>query len=217
MSRKTALGWGRLAALALTAAALILVNIGYARVGATTTVTGPSELLRFHVVANSDSAADQAVKLQVRDAVLALLAPHLSGARSRPEAEAWIRGHLADIRRTADAVLRAAGRPYAARVDLGLADFPTKTYGSFVFPAGRYDALDIFLGKAQGQNWWCVVFPQICLVSPQNSLTASEPASPSPKPPPQASGKIRATVSRPRIRFYVPILLREILDAFGIR
>jgi|GEM_PF-3044602 len=204
-------------ALGALAGGLILANIGFPTATAMTTVPPTSRLLRLHVVGNSNSQADQAVKLEVRDAVLTLLAPHLEGAREESQATGWIRGHMGEIRRTVRHVLESDDRPYGAHLQLGEQAFPTKTLGSFVFPAGRYAALDIFLGKAQGQNWWCVLFPQLCFVSPTSSLTTAEPASPSPKLAREAAGQ-RGKVAGGsyRLSFYTPALFQKILRFLGI-
>ncbi len=118
-----------------------------------------SRLVRLHVVAVSDTAAEQAVKLRVRDAVLACVAPLLAEARSAAEAEDVLREALPAIREAAE---RAAGdRP--VRVSLGPERYPTRDYGSFRLPAGRYRSLRVVLGEGRGHNWWCVVFPPVCL------------------------------------------------------
>lgn len=122
------------------------------------------KLLRLHVVANSDTAEDQAVKRQVRDAVLELLAPALNRARSVEEAKQAVLVRQEEVRRAAEQVVRQAGKPYGVRVEVGRFLFPTKVYGDTALPAGRYDALRISLGAAEGQNWWCVLFPPLCLV-----------------------------------------------------
>lgn len=109
------------------------------------------KLVRLHVVANSDSAADQAAKLRLRDEVTALLAPALAQARSREEALAIVRSHQSAIEALGD-----------VRVSLGTEMFPTRHYGSFSLPAGEYVALRVIMGQGQGQNWWCVLFPPLC-------------------------------------------------------
>ncbi|MGI5873684.1 MAG: stage II sporulation protein R [Bacillota bacterium] len=121
-------------------------------------------LLRFHVIANSDSPADQAVKLRVRDAVLAEIAPALAAAESVDEAEAAVGAALPDIEAAADAVLAAEGKHYASRAEVTESFFPTKSYGGLTLPAGRYRACRITLGAGRGKNWWCVLYPPLCFV-----------------------------------------------------
>lgn len=116
-------------------------------------------LLRLHVVAASDEAEEQAVKLQVRDAVLAWLRPRLAGAESAAEAEEILVRELPGIR---DAAAGASGGR-AVTVSLGSEDYPFRSYGGFSLPAGRYRSLRVVLGPGEGQNWWCVIFPTLCL------------------------------------------------------
>lgn len=123
------------------------------------------QVLRLHVVANSDSPEDQALKLAVRDAVLARAEPWLEGADSRDAAEAALAPHLDELAGTAKKVLAQAGRDDAVAVSVEDAWFPTKRYDGFSLPAGRYRALRVVIGAGRGQNWWCVVFPPLCLAS----------------------------------------------------
>ena len=118
-----------------------------------------AQLIRLHVLAVSDAAEEQAVKLRVRDAVLACLAPRLEGARSAAEAGARLEAALPELRRAAESA--ADGR--AVRVSLGTERYPTRDYAGFSLPAGRYRSLRVVLGEGKGQNWWCVVFPPVCL------------------------------------------------------
>ena len=106
-------------------------------------------VVRLHVLANSDSEEDQALKLQVRDAVL-------------DRAEALLREHLADFAQVAAAVITAEGYDYPVSVELEDTQFPTREYEGFTLPAGEYLALRVLIGAAEGQNWWCVVFPPLC-------------------------------------------------------
>ena len=117
------------------------------------------DLVRLHVLAVDDSPAEQALKLQVRDAVLAYLTPLLAGAEDADDARALIGGELEGIRQAAESAAR--GRPVT--VTLGREDYPTRRYGAFALPAGRYESLRVVLGEGRGRNWWCVVFPPLCL------------------------------------------------------
>ena len=120
------------------------------------------KVVRLHVLANSDAEEDQALKLDVRDAVLKYAEPLLEGAADRNEAEAVLRGRLLELEETASEVIRSAGYSYSVTVELSKTDFPTREYHSFSLPAGEYLALRVLIGEAEGQNWWCVVFPPLC-------------------------------------------------------
>lgn len=120
-------------------------------------------VLRLHVLANSDSEEDQALKLKVRDGVLAVTAPLFENAETRDQAEAIVRAHMTDIQSAAEAVVAQNGSEQAVTVMLDLEDYPTRNYESCAFPAGEYLSLRVCLGEAEGQNWWCVLFPPLCL------------------------------------------------------
>lgn len=119
-------------------------------------------VVRLHVLANSDTEADQALKLEVRDAVLARTAEALQGAADRQEAQTRLEGLLPDVEAAARAVITDRGYDYGVRVELAETAFPTKEYDGFALPAGEYLALRVLIGAAEGQNWWCVVFPPLC-------------------------------------------------------
>lgn len=118
------------------------------------------QLVRLHVVGASDSVEDQEVKLRVRDAVLACAAPWLEEVESREEAEAVLTAHLTELAQAGAEVAQGAKVTAAIENDVW---FPTKEYTDFSLPAGRYTALRIFIGEGKGRNWWCVVFPPLCM------------------------------------------------------
>ena len=120
------------------------------------------KVVRLHVLANSDSEEDQALKLQVRDAVLAQASYLLESCEDRDEAESLLRGQLLELERLALAVVREAGYAYPVKLELADTEFPTRDYEGFTLPAGEYLALRVLIGEAAGQNWWCVVFPPLC-------------------------------------------------------
>ena len=120
-------------------------------------------VVRLHVLANSDSDADQALKLKVRDAVLSASSPLVAECRTQAEAAEALRAHLPALESAARAVVEAEGYPYAVTVLLGEEDYPTRTYESCAFPAGRYLSLRVCIGEAEGRNWWCCLFPPLCL------------------------------------------------------
>ena len=119
-------------------------------------------VVRLHVLANSDSEEDQALKLLVRDQVLSQAEQLLTGTADRAEAETILTRALPDLKETAAAVIAAAGYDYDVEVRLEETAFPTKEYDGFSLPAGEYLALRVLIGEAKGQNWWCVVFPPLC-------------------------------------------------------
>ncbi len=132
------------------------------------------KLIRFHVLANSDSEEDQQLKLKVRDAVIDYLQPKLRDSKSINESERIIleeEGNLINICRD---VVEKNGYNYDVHIDLGYSKFPTKQYSSVVLPAGEYKALRILIGKGQGKNWWCVMFPPLCFVDKQNNVIDKE-------------------------------------------
>ena len=147
------------AALALTAALLLCAAADYAA----NCRAVRTQVLRLHVTANSDSPADQAVKLLVRDAILEAGAAAFTGASSAVEAAERLAPAIHTLQRTAERVLRENGCGYSARAALVNEYFATRSYGEVTLPAGRYTALRITLGSGEGKNWWCVMFPPLCL------------------------------------------------------
>ncbi len=131
-------------------------------------------LIRFHVVANSDSYEDQQVKLKVRDAVLEELSPALSHCADEKEAKSYLSEHQEDIRTIAEKVLAQEGYDYSAQTRLADEEFPTKAYGGVTLSAGTYHAQRIILGEGQGKNWWCVLFPPLCFVDITDDISVAE-------------------------------------------
>ena len=123
------------------------------------------QVLRLHVIANSDSEADQARKLLVRDAVLSRASQLLDGADDRQSAEAALAPHLDELAQAGENALARTGRTDPVTVTLADQWFPTKEYDGFSLPAGQYRALRVTIGAGAGHNWWCVVFPPLCLAS----------------------------------------------------
>lgn len=120
-------------------------------------------ILRLHVIANSDGAADQAAKYAVRDAILALEAD-MEGCENGMEAKAALLADGEALLKTVEDTLRERGMDYGAQLIIGRFDFPERTYGSETYPAGEYEALRVVLGDGRGQNWWCVLFPPLCIL-----------------------------------------------------
>lgn len=165
------------------------------------------DFIRFHVIANSDSTEDQALKLRVRDGVLAKINSELvaeamaqelddfqtSGSEvmngpavERKEARVsldleqsrkYIQDNLAEIEDTAELIIKENGYEYPVKAELGVSWIPQKTYGDVIFPSGNYEALNITIGEGKGQNWWCVLFPPLCLIGaepPEDEELAEE-------------------------------------------
>lgn len=122
------------------------------------------KVVRFHVLANSDTEADQALKLAVRDKVLQEYADLLTECENKEETLAALEKAKQEICETAAAEVLSQGYDYPVRVSLVREEFPFKKYDDLIFPAGVYDALRIEIGQAEGQNWWCVLYPQMCFV-----------------------------------------------------
>lgn len=133
-------------------------------------------VVRLHVLANSDSEEDQALKLQVRDSVLTVTEPLLADCNSQEEARALLEAHTEELQTAACAVIAQAGRNDTVEITLGVEEYPTRDYDSFCFPAGSYLSLRVCIGEAAGQNWWCCVFPPICLGSATANSNSAEDA-----------------------------------------
>ncbi len=120
-------------------------------------------VVRLHVLANSDTEEDQALKLKVRDALLEVTSPLVEGCTTQAEAIDALNGHISELEAAALAVIAAEGYDYPVTVLLGEEDYPTRVYESCAFPAGTYVSLRVLIGEGEGQNWWCCLFPPLCL------------------------------------------------------
>lgn len=121
-----------------------------------------SKILRFHVLANSDSPSDQKVKEKVRDAVGTYLKPLLEESDNIEETRTIVDAHMDQIVAISEETLKEQGYDYTVSAVITHTDFPEKTYGSYTFPKGNYEALEITIGKGDGKNWWCVLYPNMC-------------------------------------------------------
>lgn len=131
-------------------------------------------VIRLHVLANSDEAEDQALKLAVRDAVLDTTRELLKDTKTRDEAEKLLAENLDLIRAAAEETVRKSGSNDAVAVSLGEEDYPTREYENLAFPAGEYLSLRVMIGEAAGKNWWCVLFPPLCLSAATTKAEAEE-------------------------------------------
>lgn len=147
--------------LLITAAAGIYHTKAYSE----TIQTGIADsVVRFHVLANSDTQEDQGLKLQVRNAVLSSMKERMETCETKEETKEVLSASLEEIKETALKEIHKNGFDYTVKVFLSKDLFPVKTYGTITFPGGMYDALRIEIGEAQGRNWWCVMFPPMCFV-----------------------------------------------------
>lgn len=121
-----------------------------------------SKILRFHVLANSDSHADQEVKEKVRDAVGVYLQPLLQDSESLEETKQIVTENMQQIITVAENTLQENGYTYPVCARITNTSFPEKSYGAYTFPKGEYEALQIVIGEGEGQNWWCVLYPNMC-------------------------------------------------------
>lgn len=121
------------------------------------------ELIRLHVVAASDSEEDQAIKLRIRDAVVESLSDAMADITDIAQARAYLEENLPKIRQAANDTLKALGCDEEVTVTLEKEVFDTRYYDTFTLPAGVYEALRVTIGEGEGQNWWCVAFPTLCI------------------------------------------------------
>lgn len=128
------------------------------------------KLIRFHVIANSDSDEDQNLKLKVRDAIIDYLQPKLSNSKSIEESESIIINEYSKLEEISKSIITKNGYDYDVKIGIDYSNFPTKQYSNIVLPAGEYKALRIVIGEGKGKNWWCVMFPPLCFVDEQKGV-----------------------------------------------
>ena len=134
----------------------ILITTSVAGFGENINAELGENIVRLHIVANSNSSSDQEVKLKVRDTLLSIM--------ESCKDEEMVEDYLEEMKNAANRVLKEEGFSYEAKAEIGEFDFPTKYYDGFALPKGRYQAVRICLGEAKGENWWCVLFPPLCMV-----------------------------------------------------
>ena len=150
----------RILTLSLTVALCLLV-VGFLPVQGEEEIY--DKVVRLHVLANSNTEEDQAVKLAVRDAVLEVTVPLLQNCQTKEEAVLLLEENRALLTETAQTVLEREGFDDTVSIAMGLEEYPTRTYDSLCFPAGEYISMRVSLGEGEGQNWWCCLFPPLCL------------------------------------------------------
>lgn len=159
----------------------------YLRQETKTEAPRPGELIRLHVVANSDSASDQDLKRKVRDEIVRSVAPEFLATDKIASARNIARDNLERIQEIANHEIRADGKDYSVHVELACFPFPTKHYGPFILPAGDYEAVRVVIGEGGGANWWCVLFPPLCFVDMTRSAAVLDP--------PLNGGKVTETIT----------------------
>lgn len=132
-------------------------------------------VVRLHVIANSDSEYDQNLKLKVRDAVIWYSENSIGDCKTSDEVLCYLNDHCEEIKSVAEDCLRKEGNNYDVAVSVGTYEFPSKNYGKYCFPEGKYRALRVEIGESVGKNWWCVLFPPLCYVS-ENAVSVSNAA-----------------------------------------
>ena len=132
------------------------------------------EVLRFHVLANSDSERDQKLKMKVKEEVLAYMKRELPKSESLEMTREWARNHISEIEEIGRRVLTEENCDYPVKAEVTFCEFPEKTYGDITFPDGIYEALRIEIGAAEGKNWWCVLYPNLCFVDAIHAVVPEE-------------------------------------------
>ncbi|PEE41100.1 stage II sporulation protein R [Bacillus pseudomycoides] len=151
--------------LLLLIGAQLLVQFGYMKVDAKGKTVIPKEAVRLRILANSDSKEDQALKRKVRDEVKTQIDGWVADLKSFEDARRVIQSHIPEIEKTVANTLKREGSKESFQVTFGKnIKFPTKVYGNFIYPAGEYEAVLISIGKGEGANWWCVLFPPMCFL-----------------------------------------------------
>lgn len=151
-------------------------------------------VIRLHIIANSDDEKDQELKLKVRDAVIAHMRDKYPEGASMDEAVAYVSNNLSEIRRVAEGVVRRSGSDMKVSVRFGEFPFPTKAYEDITLPAGMYRSVRIELGEARGKNWWCVMFPPLCIAD-DNTMRMS----------PESREQLKATIGEEGYRLVTDV------------
>lgn len=162
MKRRGFIAWGLMLMLLIFGSGIYVQESGQSYDNA--------NLIRLHVIANSDTLEDQALKYKIRDKLVEKVAADFSKAATIDEARALVLNNREQILTLAREEVKAWGKEYPVTVAYGDFYFPTKSYGSVTLPAGQYEALKVVIGQGKGQNWWCVLFPPLCFVDITSNL-----------------------------------------------
>ena len=133
-----------------------------------------TEVFRFHVLANSDSEEDQALKMKVKENVISYMKKQLPESESVEMTKSWAVSHQAQIANVSRMTLQKEGCKDSVQVEVTNCYFPDKTYGDITFPEGEYDALRVKIGDAKGKNWWCVLYPNLCFIDAVHAVVPEE-------------------------------------------
>ena len=166
------------AAIVLLGSIALMAVMPLIKLNGVSKTADPDEVLRLHIIANSDSEEDQQIKLLVRDAVLEYerTTSTVLAVTDVNDAEIQLKANGQDLLNTVRTVLYENEAPYDAQLVIGDFDFPDRVYGDKVYPSGVYRAVRILLGDAEGKNWWCVMFPPLCIVDAKDAeIESSEP------------------------------------------
>lgn len=155
-----------------------------------------TNLIRFHVIANSDTDEDQALKKAVRDEILKEVSPRLAVSQSLDESRRMLSDLMPLMAEQGKKVVAEWGKDYEVKVELGIFPFPTKSYGSLILPSGEYEAVKVVIGKGAGANWWCVLFPPLCFVD-------IDAATAVPVDTVQTTGSAEKDGKKPAVKFWV--------------
>ncbi len=173
-----------------------------------TCATVRDSVVRVHILANSDSTADQALKLKVRDAVVEAGAGMLDGVTDREQAEDHLQNALPSLIQVAQQCVYDEGFSYPVTAELTTMYFTTRTYDSGTFPAGRYRAVRFSIGNAEGKNWWCVMYPPLCVSAATDKATLADVLD-------KDANVIVSEASRYAIRFKVVEWVETIIELFS--
>lgn len=182
----------------------------------------PEESIRLRILANSDAPNDQLVKRIVRDEVIRQMGEWVTEPEGIAAARNAVHQHLTELESLVGAVLAQNGYKYAYTVEIGQVPFPAKIYGNKVYPAGDYEALRITLGKGEGQNWWCVLFPPLCFVDGNAGVAVAKKAADETKTaiaPVKADAAAEASDSVPQVEvkfFLLEVLVKVISFVKGL-
>ena len=154
---------------------LIIYILVYSISYANSTISNlSSNLFRLHVIANSNSEADQNLKYKVRDNLISYMNDICKNVSTKQEAICIANSHIKEFYKIAQNTIHENGSNYKVKLSIGNYPFPTKAYGDISLPAGYYDALKVEIGDAKGKNWWCVMFPSLCFVDMSNGIVSEE-------------------------------------------
>ena len=132
------------------------------------------EVIRFHVVANSDTTEDQLLKQRVKDEIIEFMEPFIQKCNDINDTRCIIEEKLSEIQKVAERVVEEYEKEYTVYVVLDKANFPTKSYGDVVLPAGEYEACRVVIGEGKGENWWCVMYPPLCYIDAASGVVPLE-------------------------------------------